>query len=314
MNHFEILSTVVVLLIGVWSLLYIHQKASRFAETGLKNLFYFILFFNIFTLYLFLYLYFFNNLNPFEARSFLSVLKTADRPVRTVLALAVFFFQFRTIAWQRGKTLPLWLIIGTPVYVILLAGLYRSALPVASVLPKTHLFNYWTLWIWPLNAVVVTLLLKLYLTLRDSSDPDERRVGNAFIWFFLGHILVQISLDFLSAKLSFNWIILCSRILSIYTNLIPLLWLHFFYSPWSLRLSKIIDKRKDLESFRRHHALTDRETEILKLIVDGKSYKEIEDILFISIHTVKTHVYNLYRKIGVGSRHQLIHKIVNRSQ
>lgn len=30
--------------------------------------------------------------------------------------------------------------------------------------------------------------------------------------------------------------------------------------------------------------------------IDGKSYKEMEESLFISIHTVKSHVYNLYKK------------------
>jgi DNA-binding CsgD family transcriptional regulator len=49
--------------------------------------------------------------------------------------------------------------------------------------------------------------------------------------------------------------------------------------------------------------------EILELMIDGKSYKEIESALHISIHTVKSHVYSLYRKMDVKSRHQLIHKI-----
>ena len=31
--------------------------------------------------------------------------------------------------------------------------------------------------------------------------------------------------------------------------------------------------------------------------------------LHISIHTVKSHVYGLYRKMDVKSRHQLIHRI-----
>ena len=49
--------------------------------------------------------------------------------------------------------------------------------------------------------------------------------------------------------------------------------------------------------------------EILELMIDGKSYKEIESALHISIHTVKSHVYSLYRKMDVKSRHQLIHRI-----
>ena len=33
----------------------------------------------------------------------------------------------------------------------------------------------------------------------------------------------------------------------------------------------------------------------------------MEKSLFISIHTVKSHVYSLYRKMNVKNRHQLVH-------
>jgi len=40
----------------------------------------------------------------------------------------------------------------------------------------------------------------------------------------------------------------------------------------------------------------------------------MEESLHISIHTVKTHVYNLYRKLNVKNRHQLIHLISTSQQ
>ncbi|MGI8769850.1 MAG: response regulator [Acidobacteriaceae bacterium] len=51
-------------------------------------------------------------------------------------------------------------------------------------------------------------------------------------------------------------------------------------------------------------ALTDRETDVLKLIVSGNSNKEIASALFISEATVKTHVNNLLSKLGVSDRTQ----------
>jgi LuxR family transcriptional regulator of csgAB operon len=48
--------------------------------------------------------------------------------------------------------------------------------------------------------------------------------------------------------------------------------------------------------------LTRREREILILIAEGATNVEIADKLFISRHTVKTHIHNIFRKIGVSSR------------
>ena len=52
--------------------------------------------------------------------------------------------------------------------------------------------------------------------------------------------------------------------------------------------------------------LTAREQEVLKLILSGKSNREIAETLFISESTVKTHVRNIYSKYDVGSRAELI--------
>lgn len=48
--------------------------------------------------------------------------------------------------------------------------------------------------------------------------------------------------------------------------------------------------------------LSDREIEILQLVGQGKSNKEIAAELFISVNTVKVHLGNIFSKIGVASR------------
>ncbi|MCY0964751.1 helix-turn-helix transcriptional regulator [Parathalassolituus penaei] len=52
--------------------------------------------------------------------------------------------------------------------------------------------------------------------------------------------------------------------------------------------------------------LTPREAEILVQLSGGYSNQDIADRLELSCHTIKTHVYNLFRKVGVSNRVQLV--------
>jgi len=52
--------------------------------------------------------------------------------------------------------------------------------------------------------------------------------------------------------------------------------------------------------------LTEREKEILQLLVQGLSYKEIGTELDISVNTAKKHVINIYEKLHVNSRAQAL--------
>lgn len=51
--------------------------------------------------------------------------------------------------------------------------------------------------------------------------------------------------------------------------------------------------------------LTDREIKIIKYIADGKSYKEIGEMIFISEGTVRNAVYNLLGRLNLNDRIQL---------
>ncbi len=56
------------------------------------------------------------------------------------------------------------------------------------------------------------------------------------------------------------------------------------------------------------HNLTEREQEILTLLVQAKSQQEISDELVIALGTVKTHIHNIYQKSGAANRNQFMAK------
>jgi DNA-binding NarL/FixJ family response regulator len=63
-------------------------------------------------------------------------------------------------------------------------------------------------------------------------------------------------------------------------------------------------------SLEQYH-LTEREKEILQLLIKGNSYKEIASALFISVETLNSHIKNIYRKLNVHSRSELAAKYGN---
>lgn len=60
------------------------------------------------------------------------------------------------------------------------------------------------------------------------------------------------------------------------------------------------------DSFLKKHHLTKRETEVLRLITEALSNKEIAEHLFISDQTVSVHRKNIMRKLGVSNTAALI--------
>lgn len=68
----------------------------------------------------------------------------------------------------------------------------------------------------------------------------------------------------------------------------------------------ILNNQKEKFSFLAQSGLrlTRREREILIMVAEGAANREIADKLFISRHTVKTHLHNVFKKINASSRSQ----------
>lgn len=57
--------------------------------------------------------------------------------------------------------------------------------------------------------------------------------------------------------------------------------------------------------------LTTQEEKVLQLIYTGKSNKEIAEMLFVSLNTIKTHIGSINAKLNVSNRKELIEKLQN---
>ncbi|MCP3925485.1 MAG: response regulator transcription factor, partial [Desulfobacterales bacterium] len=71
------------------------------------------------------------------------------------------------------------------------------------------------------------------------------------------------------------------------------------------KLDEIDTEKNDVKNnIKTETDLTKREIEVLQLIAEGATNTEISDKLFISPHTVKSHVIHIFNKLGVNDRTQ----------
>jgi DNA-binding CsgD family transcriptional regulator/ligand-binding sensor protein len=81
----------------------------------------------------------------------------------------------------------------------------------------------------------------------------------------------------------------------------------------AIHLQKLLpsseDKSLSVDQAVFSQVLTPRELDVLKYVVEGLSNRDIAEQLYISIHTVKNHITNIFRKLEVKDRSQLIAKV-----
>jgi len=81
---------------------------------------------------------------------------------------------------------------------------------------------------------------------------------------------------------------------------------YYFNKDISKHLVKHFVKQKEMDDLIKKNLLSERELEVIRLICEGKTYKEAAEILFISKDTVKFHQGRIYKKIHVNTQSDLI--------
>jgi DNA-binding NarL/FixJ family response regulator len=85
--------------------------------------------------------------------------------------------------------------------------------------------------------------------------------------------------------------------------------LHNGGAPMSPEIArKVIERFRAAPAATQESILTDREKEIVAGLVDGLSYKMIADRMNISLHTVRVHIKNIYKKLHIHSKAEVITK------
>jgi len=78
-------------------------------------------------------------------------------------------------------------------------------------------------------------------------------------------------------------------------------------SPMSAEIArKIVRSFYEPKVKQKENPLSDREVEVLKMLCNGENYRAIAEKLFVSGHTIRAHIKNIYKKLHVHSRAEVV--------
>lgn len=300
--HIKLLASIIILITGVFSLFYTHHVYKVFPERYLKPFLGYILLFNVFEfLVIGMKYYELNmfdttalNISPLLKNSFfmlmsVSLVGMAISMIQTASGLLKTDFKPFIRRWAIPSVALALIVIGIDIkwfeddltFELFTVILYTSVLIYFFELPA---------------------LLVLYFRGRKESEKQYKQLILVFSILYLSrYVLLPIIALFPDPVAIFK-----GRITVLYANLIPIIWIRFYFLEYAKSRAKLRKSDAILSGLVEKYNISKRELEILTLILDGKSNKEIKTQLFISYHTVKNHIYNLFQKLGVKSRYELM--------
>jgi len=157
------------------------------------------------------------------------------------------------------------------------------------------------------NVIVleIPVLIILLIHGKKCQDLSKKKIISAFAYFYMSrYVILTLSLVFIPFPRPTKHLIGMS--IFIFFNIIPFLWLKYFFLDYAESMLKPIDDNAVLDRIYQEYDISKREQEIVELILNGKSNKEIGALLYISVHTVKNHIYNIFQKLKVNTRYELM--------
>lgn len=155
-----------------------------------------------------------------------------------------------------------------------------------------------------LVATIGSSLAVLAANLRNVGKPALRRALAAFLWIS-GGFLVFLILDILITRLGIRALAFLDG-LSLPVYLVALNGGSFLFAGRFLNSEPLVEGGRLTEACKAEYGLTAREAELVERLLDGSTNQDLAEALYISRKTVENHLYNIFQKMGVRNRLQLV--------
>lgn len=199
-------------------------------------------------------------------------------------------------------------------YIFLLDGMYRAKFPAGEVIVILGEV------VLGVSVIVFTAVFVRY-GFRELMEPASRKylmtVSILVNFNNLWNNIIVVAVFLHAVELT----LICSKLYGI--TAIALLVINLYsviniykkdFSPLyttreSVKEKKHMTEEERLDHAAQQHRLTEREREVMILAYGGMTNPEIAEELFISRNTVKRHMHNIFEKLDVSTRVELIHLI-----
>mgnify|MGYP000336123788 CR=1 FL=1 len=168
-------------------------------------------------------------------------------------------------------------------YSLLLTGILKSQL----IIDGLYLYLY---------TVLILDCVLVGIRLNKINNNRYRKFVGIFVSMLFIALMVFLAQAFIDGFV-FNLFPLFYLIITIF--LIQFSWKHIIND----RIAKVFNAQN---SFIEKNNITEKEQEIIKLVMKGYTNNSISKQLFISERTVDNHLYNIYKKLNISSRFELI--------
>jgi len=294
---------------GLWGLLLTYRLHTRFRLNHLSTYLYFQIFFNVYGIY-----------GLMGEAILRRILPDRGISVQTVETMAQFFallgLPFLLLAWymflrlcREIADIPLTRRFNLGYLSALIAGFAAYGAMVITVNVARLDAGQFRLLSASGRAVfaaveILTMVLVLPPLLKNKQTVQKRKAVRMFAAIYFLAFLARITLFFIMGSNSF--LALLYLLIFFAGNLPPLLvWKHYLEKHAPAAKAPDIGSRA-LSTFFEDFKISKREQEVIVQICAGKTNKEISETLFISLQTVKDHIYRIFQKTNVRNRVQLI--------
>lgn len=309
-NHIKIFSLLLILIQGVLIIFYISQIFKKYRYLYLKPLIVYTIIINLYIAGLLWSLYYHTN----YPEDFINMPGKFNGDIANILisiiSIGLIYFISSVLLGFREKKIN----TRHRNRVVLICFIIALLYILRNLAPSLSVYFFWLDYIRMYiieNIVIFEIFLLILSCFFWPAGTDDRiknlnrSLATIFILRYLLALLFLLFIKDASISETIKFIIAASTLILI--NSTPFIWVRFFFLRYAQQLIVIVKKRNNVDFIYSKYNITLREIEIIEMIIDGNSNRIIGDKLFISYHTVKNHITNIFAKLGVNSRLDLLH-------